>query len=213
MLATECIVVAYNAESTVAGVVAALIGSGRVSRVIVADLGSTDGTWLAASLVGAYMVPPMVGMDRVQAIRALVPSIKVPVLGLFDATLVGLTPERVAAMIDPVVSEQAGMVCGLHDYGSAFNKLQGYLPVITNDRVVAMSIVTQVPASFWRGHRFEIGLNETAGRLGLPVTTQLLYGVRNLNPWQQAGLQRSIEDLAATTIDVLEATRDAQAIK
>ena len=210
MLSTECIVTARDAAPTVAGVVAALLGSGRVARVIVADLGSTDGTTTAAAAAGAQVVA--VGpMDRCQAIRALVPGIQVPILGLFDATLIGLTAERVAAMIDPVGSGQAGMVCGLHDYGAAFNKVQGYLPVVTNDRVVLMSIVAQVPADFWWGHRFEIGLNETAARMGFPVTTQLLYGVNKTPPWEQVGLKRSIEDLAGMTIDVLESMRDARA--
>jgi hypothetical protein len=209
MLATECIVPARNAESTVAGVVAALLGSGRVARVIVADLGSADGTGAAAAAAGAQVVA-MGQMDRCQAIRALVPGIGVPILGLFDATLISLTPERVAAMIDPVATGQAGMVCGLHDYGASFNKIQGYLPIVTNDRVVLMSIMAQVPADFWRGHRFEIGLNETAARMGLPVFTQLLYGVNKVPTWQQVGLQRSIEDLAGMTIDVLESMRDAQ---
>lgn len=206
---TEAFVHACDAEATVADVVRAIARSGAVQRIVVVDTGSTDSTASFAAASGAAVVRSTHG-DRPQAIRDVVARSLAGTACFFDAALVGLTPEHVRMIALPVAEGRASMVCGLHDHGP-YNKMQEFVPIVTTDRAVLREVLDGVPSQFWSGHKLEICLNELASRHRLPAHSVVMHGTR-MPAWRQAGLMVVVEDAAKMVVDVLEATRDAQAL-
>ena len=133
-----------------------------------------------------------------------------PVVVFFDADLVGLRPDHVVALVEPVVAGRAGMAVGLRDHGK-WNQTQSILPPITGERAVRRELLERVPTSFWSGFRIEVGINEVVRRSGMPVESVLLTGLSIVPKWQKTNdVRGGIEDAARMLRDVLVAMADAR---
>ncbi len=187
-----------------------LLQSGVFTRVIVVNDGSTDDTARVAQAAGAQVLNLHPNGGKGAAMLAGVRSTTEPVVAFFDADLVGLRPDHVRALIEPVASGLAGMSVGLRDHGK-WNDWQRILPPITGERAVLRSLLDRVPATFWNGWRIEAGINEAVRRSGMPVQSVLLDGMSIVPKWAKNGdVRGGIEDAAKMLRDVLVAMRDAR---
>lgn len=211
MALIDAIVPAYNEQSTIARVVAALVQSKQFRRVIVVDDGSTDATVSEATRAGAAVLRMPQNSGKGQAMLAGVRSTDAPFIAFFDADLLTLSPEHVLVLTAPINNGTALMTCGLRDYGTVYNRLQQFLPIITGERVVSRSILDHVPPEFWSGWKLEAAMNESAARLGAPVSLQVLHGLQMRPKWEKVGIKKGLEDASKMMIEVLIAMRDAKA--
>jgi glycosyltransferase involved in cell wall biosynthesis len=172
----EAIVPAYNEAATISAVVQALCLSNRVSRVIVVDDGSRDGTGDLAGMSGAEVIRiyPNGGKGKgmLRALRATTSEY----VGFFDADLFGLLPNHVDRIVD---TAELGfdMVCGLRDYGSIGNAIQIAGPIITGERVCRRAMLEKIPISCWSGYAIETAMNSAIKRNGYRTACIMLDGV------------------------------------
>ncbi|PZA07026.1 MULTISPECIES: glycosyltransferase [unclassified Meiothermus] len=106
---------AYNEETTVAEVV-------RVARqagypVVVADDGSKDRTSEVACAAGAQVVRLEPNRGKGAALAAGLAAVQTPFVLLLDADLVGLKPEHLHRLLEPVVSGKLDMAIGVFRSG------------------------------------------------------------------------------------------------
>lgn len=106
---------AYNEETTVAEVV-------RVARqagypVVVADDGSKDRTSEVAREAGAKVVRLEPNRGKGAALAAGLAAVQTPFVLLLDADLVGLKPEHLHRLLEPVVSGKLDMTIGVFSSG------------------------------------------------------------------------------------------------
>src|SRR5579875_843850 len=111
---------AYNEEATIADVVAALKACPLVSEVVVVSDGSTDRTAEVARRAGAQVVELPVNHGKGGAMRAGLAHTEAEVLLFLDADLVGLTPQHVADLLQPVLSGRSEMAVGVFEGGRPF---------------------------------------------------------------------------------------------
>lgn len=205
------IVPAHNEAPRVAGVVAPLLASKRFARVVVVDDGSTDDTAGAAARAGAQIVRLSPNRGKGGALLAGLQATDEPLVAFFDSDLVGLRPHHAALLVDPIAMGQAVMVCGLRDYGPAYNSLQLAIPPITGERALRRDVLAKVPADFWRGFRVEAGINAAACNTGR-VYDVVLQGLAMVPKWQKVGVRRGVVDATRMTREVIVAMGQARGI-
>jgi glycosyltransferase involved in cell wall biosynthesis len=207
------IIPAYNEAPRIGAVLLAALGAKTISRVLVVDDGSTDGTADVASGYGVEVLRLSPNRGKGGAMLEGVARSSEPVVCFLDADLIGILPAHIDAMVAPVLRGEFSMVAGLSDHGlkDFWGKLQPALPLITGQRAVQRAVLAKVPLSFWRGYRIEVAINELARRAG-PVGTIVLPGVFIVLKWQKINPRKGLENEAKMAREVLIALAQAQQI-
>lgn len=212
-MSAVAIIPAYNEAPRISAVLLAALGAKMISRVLVVDDGSTDGTADVARGLGVEVLRLSPNRGKGAAMLAGLQRTTEPVVCFLDADLVGMLPEHIDAMVTPVLHGEYSMVAGLSDHGlkNFWGKLQPALPLITGQRAVRRDVLAKVPLAFWRGYRIEVAINELARRAG-PVGTILLPGVFIILKWQKINPAKGLENEAKMAREVLIALAEAQQI-
>lgn len=171
------IVPARNEALTVGGVVEAAVRSQTVDQVLVVDNGSTDDTAAVARRHGASVVS-CDQKGKGQAMRAGVAATAAEVIVFLDADLVGLVPEHVQRLVEPLLDERAELTLGLFDRGEEANQLFLHmLPKLTGQRAMRRELFESLTDDDIRGYKVEAALNARAKELGLRIDTFVCYGL------------------------------------
>ncbi|GEM_PF-1496514 len=174
------VIPAYNEARTVARVAAVARQTPAVDRVIVVDDGSDDGTAEAAAAVpGVEVVRQEQNRGKGEAMKAgVAAAADCDVIVFLDADLIGLRPEHVERLIEPVRSGRAAMACGLFDRGPWLNWwFLHVLPVLTGERAVRREIFEALEPDELRGYKVEAALNSLCKMNKLPVECFVLDGM------------------------------------
>jgi len=171
------VIPAWNEAPTVGEVVEAARRARRVGEVIVVDNASTDETALVAAAHGARVVrEPTAGKG--EAMRTGVAAARAKVVVFLDADLVGLTPEHVDSLVEPVQAGLAAMACGLFDRGPLLNPLfLDALPILTGQRALRRELFEGLDPADLKGYRVEAALNSVAQEQGLSVQAFVCDGL------------------------------------
>jgi len=141
--ATVCIIPAFNEEKTVAEIARLAIEHPFVHRVIVVDDGSTDSTVdraLSAGRVAVLRLGRNYGKGA--AMHAGMTATDEPVLLFLDADLIGLTPQHITDLVEPVISNEADMSVGLFRGGRIHTDLAHMVtPSLSGQRAVRREIL------------------------------------------------------------------------
>lgn len=106
---------AYNEESTVGAVIQVALQAGFA--VVVADDGSKDRTSEAAQKAGAKVVRLPKNQGKGFALALGLHQIHTPFLLMLDADLVGIQPQHLLDMLEPVRQGQLDMAIGVFKSG------------------------------------------------------------------------------------------------
>lgn len=149
MTTVSCIIPAYNEGKRIEAVLRAVYKHPLISEIIVVDDGSNDDT---QEIVKNYQgVISLINEKNIGKSKTLVSGIKRATgeyLLFLDADLIGLTPEAISALINPVISHRADISISLRKNAPRFYKKIG-LDFISGERVI--------PKSFILGHLEEVG--------------------------------------------------------
>jgi hypothetical protein len=178
-MTATAIIPAYNEEHRIAAVLTAVTAAAAVSRIIVVNDGSTDGT---AAAVQAFPGVEMVTLARNQgkggAMRAGAMQADTDVLLFFDADLIGLTPAHVQDLLAPVCSGDAAMTMGIFRGGRLWTDMaQFFAPAITGQRAIRRDVFLQIPDLELVGYGIELAINEYVHQQGLIRRDVTLRGV------------------------------------
>ena len=107
---------AYEEQDTIGAVAATALASG-LGSVIVVDDGSRDATAEVAEAAGAEVMRLTVNRGKGGALWAAAHHSDAEVVVLLDADLLGLLPEHVTALAEPVIAGAADMTRGVFKGG------------------------------------------------------------------------------------------------
>jgi glycosyltransferase involved in cell wall biosynthesis len=171
------VIPAWNEASTVGAVVFAAVDARLVDEVIVVDNASRDATAQVAASHGARVVVEH-RKGKGQAMRAGVLATDADLIIFLDADLVGLRPEHVDRLVEPVLAGEADMVCGLFDRGPVANAifLEG-LPVLTGQRALRRDLFLALAHTDLRGYKVEAALNALVAERDLQRHDEVLPGL------------------------------------
>ena len=177
---------AYNEEATVAHVVQRAREAGY--PVVVADDGSTDATAAQAEAAGAKVVRLPQNRGKGGALAAGLQEVRTPYVILLDADLVGLKPEHLSALLDPVVRDEAEMTVGVFQGGRLRTDLaQRLTPYLSGQRALPTARLAAVRGLEQARYDVELLLTRTAEREGWRVRYVPLPGMSQVMKEEKRG--------------------------
>jgi len=195
------IVPAFNEEKTVGDVVRALVASKIFDEIIVISDASTDATAEHARQAGATLVHELpfhkgLGSSKGQAVEHGVAHTDAGIIALFDADLIGFSPEHARLIVEPVLSGARAMNTGWRDRGSFLNFVQRHLPLIGGERAMERSIFEAIPIRFLRGFMIEAATNYYCRANKLKYGGTMLPGLTMRKKYQKVGWPRALREYA-----------------
>ncbi len=189
----KCAVVipAYNEEATIGPVIDAVKRSKRVCEAIVVSDGSTDRTVRIARQKGVRVVDLKHNIGKGGAMKKGVCKSRAEIIVFLDADLIGLRPDHVDALVEPVASGRAGMSLGLFDGGRvATDFAQAVTPFLTGQRAVLRQILDEI----WdlEALRFgvEVALTKHVKEKGYKVEPVHLAGLTHRTKEEKLGIRK-----------------------
>ncbi|WP_457638296.1 glycosyltransferase family 2 protein [Oceanithermus sp.] len=178
---------AFNEEATIASVVAPARKAGF--RVVVVDDGSSDGTAAAAAAAGASVVRLERNQGKGGAYAAGLRLVTSPYVILLDADLVGLRPEHLQELLEPVVSGEADMSVGVFRGGRFLSDLGNRItPQLSGQRAMKAELLKSLPELQNSRYDVELKLTRWARKQGWRVKYVPLYGLGQKLKEEKRGL-------------------------
>ncbi len=173
------VIPAYNEETRLPRVLEAVLGASLVDEVVVVSDGSVDGTYEVARRfdgVHALQLPQNVGKGGAMHVGAC--HTDSPVLVFLDADLIGLTPQHVDRLVEPVREGEADMTLGVFRGGRRATDLaQKLFPFVSGQRAIRRELFLEVPNVQYARFGVETQITRWAQRRRWRVIYVPLYGV------------------------------------
>lgn len=137
----SCVMCAYNEEGRIGNVLQAIGGHPLLDEVIVIDDGSKDKT---RELVQAYknirLITYEINKGKSYALATGIAAAKNDILMLIDADLIGLTPEDITRLVEPVLSNATDISMTLRKNSLFIYRWIG-LDFISGERVLKKNLL------------------------------------------------------------------------
>ncbi|WP_444452822.1 glycosyltransferase family 2 protein [Rhodobacter capsulatus] len=145
-MGVSCIIPAYNEAPRIAAVLQTVIGHPLIDEVIVVDDGSGDGTAEVAALVpGLRLIRQSPNRGKSWAVSVGIEAARHELILLLDSDLLGLAPEAISDLIEPVLSGRADVAISLRGNAPWPWRLIG-LDYISGERVLRRGLIGQPQA-------------------------------------------------------------------
>ncbi len=139
------IIPAFNEAKTLGGVLSVLVSVPAIDEIIVVNDGSTDATAEVANQYNVKLVSLAENRGKGGAIKAGLDGSRADVILFLDADLIGLSPEHVDELLNPVIEGSAVMTVGLFENGRvATDFAQMVAPYLSGQRAVRREVLEMV---------------------------------------------------------------------
>ncbi|MDQ7793798.1 MAG: glycosyltransferase family 2 protein [bacterium] len=185
------VIPAYNEEKTVGSVIRAVRASTLVAEVIVVNDGSADGTARVARRAGGQVIDLAENSGKGAAIQAGVEAGRGDVFLFLDADLIGLRPEHIKCLLEPVLRGKSDMTVGVFGGGRAATDLaQAIAPGLSGQRAVRRSLAVKAAGLDMAGYGAEVALNRAAKAMRARTTRVLLPDLTHVMKEEKMGFAR-----------------------
>ncbi|MCW3060318.1 MAG: glycosyl transferase family 2 [Capsulimonas sp.] len=159
-LKVAAVIPAFNEEHRIGAVLKTLTASPEVTEIIVVSDGSTDKTYEAASAIpGVQAIQLPTNKGKGGAMRTGALKTDADVLLFFDADLIGLTPQHVHDILQPILTGESTMSMGIFQGGRwATDIAQYFSPGITGQRAILREVFLQIPNLENVGYGIELAI-------------------------------------------------------
>lgn len=136
---------AFNEEATVGRVISVARMAGF--PVVVVDDGSSDQTAKVAAEAGARAIRLEKNQGKGGALKVGLEAVLTPLVILLDADLVGLKPEHLRSLLEPVASGQTDMAIGVFKAGGFMTDFGNRTtPQLSGQRACKRDLLLSVPS-------------------------------------------------------------------
>lgn len=192
------IVPALNEEANVGQVLRALLKSKELDEVVVVDGGSRDKTVEISRKMGAKVIKQEEGGGKGVGMKEGVEATEAEIIVFFDADLVGLTPEHVSLLVEPIFKNEAMMSVAVREGGGWRGRVSEFfikidsLSAIAGERAMKRSVFEKIPSKFIGGFMIETALNYYCKINRLTVKYVKLKGLNIIIKEKKWGLIRGL---------------------
>ena len=188
---TVAVVPAYNEERTLGDVLAVLRRVPAVQAVFVISDGSTDGTARVARAGGATCIELSQNVGKGGALKVGVDQADADVYLFLDADLIGLTPEHIVRLLDPVLHGDAEMSIGILEKGRVATDLaQAVAPYLSGQRAVSRDVLRGLSSMETTRYGIEVAINRYLKKNGITVQAVPMENITHLTKEEKLGLIR-----------------------
>ncbi|OGZ84098.1 MAG: hypothetical protein A2599_03800 [Candidatus Staskawiczbacteria bacterium RIFOXYD1_FULL_39_28] len=152
------IVPALNEEASVGNVLEVLLKSKYFDEVILVDDGSADKTAEIGKSMGAGVIKLPENRGKGNAMLLGAKSTDAEIVVFFDADLVGLSPEHISLLVEPMLSEDIEMCVGIRERAIDTAKL-GPLMALGGERAIRRVLLEKIPEKMMQGYAVETSIN------------------------------------------------------
>lgn len=193
------VIPALNEAARIGSVLRAVHSAQLVDEAVVVDDGSRDHTAeAAASHDGALVIRFERNRGKAGALYEGVKRARNDVVVFLDADLVGLCPQHVDRLAEPVLSGEADMTVGQFLEGNRWISLwQRLVPSISGQRALRARDFLALPNAARMGFGIEVALTRYAAHRGLRTQRVYLPQVTHIMKESKCGLARGLYARAA----------------
>ena len=182
---------AYNEEKTLGDVIAVVRSVPVIERVIVISDGSTDRTAEIARQCGAVCVELHQNVGKGGALKLGIEQADAEVYLFLDADLIGLTPQHVRDLLDPVLQGDAQMTLGVLEHGRVATDLAHVVaPYLSGQRAVTKDILQGVSGMETARYGIEVAINRHLRKHRVPVRVVPMENLTHRTKEEKLGLLR-----------------------
>ena len=171
MKTVTAIVPCYNEADRIEAVLKNLIKVSLFTEIIVVDDGSTDNTFEKVKKYPVTYLRNPKNLGKSAAMQRGVEASQGEILFFCDADLVGLRPEIIESIIQPVIDETTDMSIGVR--GNKMQRIAKFSALLSGERALKRELWEQLPAYYKKNFRIETGLNKYAKHYGKGYVYQL----------------------------------------
>ena len=185
------VIPAYNEERTLGEVLAVLRQVRQVHAVFVISDGSTDRTATVAREGGAVCIELSQNVGKGGALKVGIDQADADVYVFLDADLIGLTPEHVRRLLDPVLGGDAQMSLGILEKGRVATDLaQAVAPYLSGQRAVTREVLRGLSSMETTRYGIEVALNRYLKKNGISVQLVAMESLTHRTKEEKLGLLR-----------------------
>lgn len=141
----SAVIPAYNEEQTLGNVIDVVKQVPLVDEIVVISDGSVDRTAEIARERGVICIELEQNIGKGGAMKAGIDQADADVFVFLDADLIGLTPQHVTSLLEPVLSGEADMTIGVFDKGRVATDLAQFVaPYLSGQRAVRREILMAI---------------------------------------------------------------------
>ena len=202
------IVPAHNEADRIGPVLTAIASASLVDEIVVVNDGSTDNTSAVAAANSSVRVVDLPkNLGKGGAMHAGARSTDADVVLFLDADLVGLTGEKVDAIIRPVVEGQTSVCIGIFSGGRRLTDLaQVIAPFISGQRALHRSIFLAIPDIEYVRSGIEVAMTRHFRANGIKMATVTLEGCTHVMKEEKLGYMRGIASRLRMYYDICKIT-------
>jgi glycosyltransferase involved in cell wall biosynthesis len=200
----SAVIPAYCEGPTIAEVLAPLARHPLIGEIIVVSDGSTDDTVEQARACGARVIDLPVNHGKATAIERGVQAAAHDCILLLDADIHGLTPEKIDAIVTPVMRGDFAMFVALRERRTYWaNRLLHFTPIIGGERALTRTLWNCVPSRYKRKFQIEIALNFFVKRHGGRMGFVLMPGLTHVIKERKRGLWLGLYQRLSMCLDIV----------
>jgi GTP:adenosylcobinamide-phosphate guanylyltransferase len=182
---------AYNEEKTLGDVIAVLRQVPEIERIVVISDGSTDRTAEVARQSGAVCIELQQNVGKGGALKMGIEQADADVYLFLDADLIGLTPQHVRDLLDPVLHGEVQMTLGILEHGRVATDLAHVVaPFLSGQRAVTKAVLEGVSGMETARYGIEVAINRHLRKYGMPVRFVAMENLTHRTKEEKLGLWR-----------------------
>lgn len=187
------IIPAYNEEKTIGNIIEVLKKVDSIDEIYVVSDGSTDNTVEVAYNSGANVIELTKNRGKGGAMKAGLEKTKSEVILFLDADLIGLTPEHVYDLINPVINGQSQMTIGIFAKGRLATDLaQKVAPYLSGQRAVTRKLLENLPDIDILRFGVEVALTKYVEERQVRIQEVLLNDMTHIMKEEKLGLFKGL---------------------
>jgi glycosyltransferase involved in cell wall biosynthesis len=189
-LKIAAIIPAYNEEGRISRVLEAVTSSSLLDEIVVVDDGSTDKTYEEARSFPVKVIKRGKNGGKGAALKTGLENAQADIYVFIDADLLGLTPEHIEKLVEPLLRDKdVMMTVGKFVGGRTSTDLsQVIVPYISGQRAVRKEFFTDLPEIEDKGFGVEVIFTKHALKKGYKTKEVVLEKAAQIMKEEKRGI-------------------------